>query len=307
LGRLDEAAAYEEGIKRAEKLNDRRQVAVNTSQLGTVRMLQNRYCEALDIYTKARDTFAALGEPRQVATIWHQIGMVHQEAGQFEPAEQAYRQSLAILVRESDLDGQASSLGQLGNLYDAMGRLEEAVTFYRQCAEVRVHLQDFAGEGRVRNNLADTLIKLRRYDEARQELRRAIERKKPYGHSAEPWKAWAILESLERATSHAMAAEAARQQAIEPYLAYRRAGGVSQSPATQFFDLVAQVIQQNTADEARQLLSQIASQPNVPTFVKALISKLQSLLAGDRNHALATDPKLICLDAAELLLLLEKL
>ncbi len=72
-------------------------------------------------------------------------------------------------------------------------------------------------------------------------------------------------------------------------------------------ELVAQAIQQNTADNARQLLSQIASQPNVPAFVKVLISKLHSLLAGDRNPALAADPELDYLDAAELRLLLETL
>ena len=133
LGRLDAAAAaYEEGIKRAEAKGQARNVAGGKGQLGTVRMLQKRYREALKAHAEARDTFAALGEPRMVATAWHQVGMVHQQAGQIEPAEQAYRQSLAINVRENNLAGQAASLNQLGNLYDAMGRLEEAVTFYRQ-------------------------------------------------------------------------------------------------------------------------------------------------------------------------------
>ncbi len=136
LGRLDEAAAaYEEGIKRFGKRDDRRGVSTAKFQLGTVWLFQQRYVEALEIYAEARDTFAALGEPRQVARVWHQIGRVHEAAGQFEPAEQAYRQSLAIKVRENDLAGQAPSLNQLGNLYDAMGRLEETVTFYRQAAE----------------------------------------------------------------------------------------------------------------------------------------------------------------------------
>ena len=97
------------GIRRARALGDLRGAAVAKFQLGTVRLLQKRYKEALEIYAEARDAFEALGEPRQVATVWHQIGMVHQEAGQFEPAEQAYRQSLAIKVRENDLAGQAAS------------------------------------------------------------------------------------------------------------------------------------------------------------------------------------------------------
>jgi tetratricopeptide (TPR) repeat protein len=308
LGRLEEAgSAYEKSAKRASKISDRRQVAVARGQLATVRMLQKRYAEALRLHSEARDTFEALGEPRHVATAWHQIGRVHEEAGQFEPAEEAYRQSLAINVRENNLAGQACSLGQLGNLYDTMGRLEEAVTFYRQAAEVHVRLKDLANEGRTRSNLADTLIKLGRYDEARQELQRAIECKKPYGHAVEPWKTWSLLEDLERATGHAEAARAARQQALQAYLAYRRAGGVSQSPVAQLFELVAQAIQQNGTREATQFLDQLAAHPDAPADVKALVAKLQCVLAGDRNPVLAADPELYYRDAAELELLLEQL
>lgn len=308
LGRLDGAAdAYKEAIRRSRNMNDLRQAAAVKFQLGTVRLLQKSLEEALEIYAEARDAFNSLGEPLQVAKIWHQIGRVHESANQFEPAEQAYRQSLALKVKENDLAGQAATLNQLGNLYDAIGRLEEAATFYRQAAEVSVRLRDLANEGRRRSNLAGTLIKLHRYDEARQEVQRAIECLRPYGHAAEPWKAWSILEGLERATGHAEAAQAARQQAIETYLAYRRAGSVSHSPAAQLYSMVAQAIRENAEDEARQFLDQLDASPDVlPTF-KILIASLQSILSGDRNPALATDPELDYNDAVELQLLIESL
>jgi tetratricopeptide (TPR) repeat protein len=310
LGRLNEAAAaYEEGIKRAAKLTDRRQAAVSKFQLGSVRLLQERYTEALKIYAETRDTFEALGEPRAVATAWHQIGMVHEDAGQAELAEQAYRQSLAIRVRENDLTQQAVSLGQLGNLYHATGRLEDAASLHRQAAEARVRLKDLAGEGKARNNLGSTPIKLKRHDEARQELQRAIECDKPFGHAAQPWKTWSALEALERATGHAQAAQAARHQALKTYLAYRRANGVSQSPPfqAQLFSLVAQAIQQNAPREARDQLAQLASRPGLLPLLRSLVAKLQSLLAGDRSPALAADPELDYGNAAELQLLLEQL
>jgi len=44
----------------------------------------------------------------------------------------------------------------------------------------------------VRNNLAGMFIKLKRYDDARQEIVRAIGCKKPFGHTAEPWKTWDV-------------------------------------------------------------------------------------------------------------------
>ncbi|HEX3551724.1 MAG TPA: CHAT domain-containing protein [Thermoanaerobaculia bacterium] len=307
LGRLDEAAkAYEERIRRAETMDDVRGRAVAKFQLGTVRLLQKRYKEALEIYAEARDAFDSLGEPLQVAKVWHQIGMVHEDAGQLEPAEQAYRQSLAIKVRENDPAGQASTLNQLSNLYDGMGRLEAAAAFSRQAAEAYVRLADLANEGRVRNNLADTLIKLHRYDEARQELQRAIECNRPYGHAAEPWKTWSNLANLERATGHAEAAQAARQQAIETYLAYRRAGGFSQSNQAQLFAQVAQAIQQSAVLEMQKQLNALLERA-VPPHYLALIRQLQAILAGDRNPALAADPELHYGNAAELQLLLEAL
>jgi tetratricopeptide (TPR) repeat protein len=307
LGRLKEAAgAYEERIRRARGLGDHRGAAVAKFQLGTVRLLQMRFKEALDIYAEARDAFEALGEPRQVAKAWHQIGRVHEAAGQVEPAEQAYRQSLAIKVRESDFAGQASSLNQLGNLYKAMDRLEEAVTFFRQAAEVYVHLKDLANEGRARGNLAGTLITLRRYDEARQDLQQVIECFTPYGHAAEPWKAWSLLEDLERATGHSEAAQAARRQAMETYVAYRRAGGVSQSNQAQLFEVVTQAIQQNAEAEATRQLNQLL-EPDVPSWLTALVRQLLAVLAGERDPALAENPELDFMNAAELQLLLEAL
>ena len=66
LGRLDEAAAAnEESIRRAEKRGDRRSVAVGKAQLGTVRMVQGRYADALAAYREAKDTFEALGRAGQ--------------------------------------------------------------------------------------------------------------------------------------------------------------------------------------------------------------------------------------------------
>lgn len=307
LGRLDSAAqAYEEQIRRAPSTGDLRGAAVAKFQLGTVRLLQGQYEAALQSYAEARDTFEAVGEPREVSAIWHQTGIVHEHAGQFESSEQAYRQSLAIKVRENNLPGQADTLGALGNLYLRMGRMEEAVTFYRQSAENSVRSGNLAREGISRGNLAQTLIRLRRYDEARQELRRAIECKEPYGHAAEPWKTWAILEELERATGHAKEAHAARNRAIEAYLAYRHAGGDSQSNQFQLFSLVAQAVQRNARDEMAQQLNDLL-EPDDPPWHTALIRKLQSILTGNRDLALAADVELDYRNTAELRLLIEAL
>jgi tetratricopeptide (TPR) repeat protein len=232
--------------------------------------------------------------------------MVHKEAGQFEQAERAYRQSLAINVQQKNLEGEASDLYELGGLYIDVGRLEEAVTFHQQAADIVVKLRNGYREGMVRNGLAGTLIKLQRYDEARRELHRAIECKKPFGHAAELWKTWGILYDLEQATGHPQAAAQAREQAIAAYLAYRRAGGASQSNVAQLYAQVSQAIEQGATTGAEQLLDELSRRDVQPWFT-LLLAKLQAILRGDRSPDLADDPNLEWDDAAELQLLLESL
>ncbi|MEM7533695.1 MAG: tetratricopeptide repeat protein [Chloroflexota bacterium] len=308
LGQLEAAAtAYERNIELAKQLDDGRQVATGQFQLGTVHMLQQRYDEALAIYAQARTQFEALGEPQMLATAWHRIGMVHSERNAYFEAEDAYRQALSIDVQSNNLAGQAHSLNELGNLYDNMGRLEEAVVYYRQAAEIDVALQNLRGEGLDRSNIANTLVKLHRYDEARTEIIRAIECKQRFGHVAEPWKTWAILHGIETAVGNTGAAQAAWQQARSAYLAYRRDGGYAQFGGGRLCEQVLSALQAGQMDEMGQVLTEVKSSPDVPTERHPLIDKLQAIVAGSRDGALADDMALDPDDAAEILLLMERL
>ncbi len=308
LGRLDEAAAaYEEGIRRAEQLGDDRGVAVGKGQLGTVRMDQRRYPEALAAYTQARERFTQLDEPGTVAVSWHQTGMVYQRAGQPEAAEDAYRKSLAIEVRLGNVAGQASTLGQLGTLYDDdLNRPEEALAFLRQAADKYVEIGGVAGEGRQRNNVADTLRKLRRFDEARQEIRRAIECKSQFGHASAPWTSWAILAVIETDAGNAAAAAEAKGRAIACYLAYRRDGGENHHPDGRICLAVTQSLLAGDPAQAASLLQQLAANPDAAgllTFIRAL----QAIVAGRRDRTIADTLELNYSMAAEILFLIETL
>ena len=308
LGRLDKAAAaYEEAIERHEKLNHKRGVAVSKGNLAAVRCQQGRYAEALDISAEALKIFDGLGEPGSVADVWHQMGIVHRWAEQHEQAEDAHRRSLAISVRQKNRLHEAFSLTELGNLYNVMGRPEEAAAFCRQAAGICVELQDLNHEGAARNSMAICLIKLGRCDAARRELRRAIECKKPYGHAAQPWRTWGLLHDVEEATGNTLAAAGARGQAMESYLAYRRAGGESQAPTTKLYALVAQAIQQGDTAQARQFLTEVSGPADTPPWLKAMTDKLQAIVDGNRDPGLADDPDLDYRDAVEVQLLLENL
>lgn len=307
LGNLEAAAAaYEENIQRAEKLNDTRQVATGKVQLATTRMLQKRYAEALQGYRQARALFEQLNEPGSVATIWHQMGMTYQAAGNFEQAEQAYRQSMSINSQQGNQAGEAASLNELGNLYDAWKRPEQAVGFYRQAVDIAVKMGDLRKEGIRRNNIAATLIKLQRYDDARPELERAIACKQGLGHAGTVWNAWNILYDLEQASGHPAAARDARQKALAAYLAYRRDGGENHSGIGRLALAVTAAIKQGETEEMGQLIGQLLETPEMAEN-KNFLHKLQAILAGERDLSLAEDENLDYDDAAELQLLLETL
>ncbi|MDJ0782140.1 MAG: tetratricopeptide repeat protein, partial [Desulfosarcinaceae bacterium] len=309
LGRLDEAAdAYTENIKRAEKLKYYRQVAVAKGQLATVKMYQEKYPEALSGFNAAMTIFEGLNEPKMVAVSWHQIGMVHERAENYDAAETAYRQSLELSTRTNDQAGQASSLAQLGNLYNYhLNRPEEAVAFFRQAADICVALQDLRHEGTVRNNIADTLHELGLFEEARKEIRRAIECKRQFGHAATPWNAFNILHNIETADGDPAAAQAAWRQARDAYLAYRQQGGYAQYPGGKLVDGVLGLLSEEKFDEAQALFDQVTGDPDVPDSIKKLLQAVVTILNGSRDTALADDLDLNYSDAAEVLFLIERL
>ncbi len=228
-------------------------------------------------------------------------------AGQPEAAEDANRESLAIEVRLGNVAGQASTLFQLGNLYDSvLNRPEEAARFYRQAAGKTLEGDDKANEGRTRNNLANTLRKLRRLDEARKEIRWAIECKEQFGHASEPWTSWAVLAAIETDTGNAAAAAEAKGKAIACFLAYRRDGGENHHPAGLDSLAVTLALRNGDQVDAATLLQQLAANPEAAVLLP-FIGALQAVVAGSRDPALADQPELDYTMAAEILLLIESL
>jgi tetratricopeptide (TPR) repeat protein len=181
------------------------------------------------------------------------------------------------------------------------------VVFYKQAADKFVEIGDKTKEGFVRSNLASTLFKLNRYDDAMEEILLSIKCVEPFGHSAEPWKAWAILCDVERAAGNLEAAERARARAIELYLAYRRDGGENHESGGRLCTWFRQAIKEERPETISTQLAELAKNPKTHPNLKVLISKLQALLARERDPGLAEDPELDYMDAAEVMLLLEEL
>jgi len=196
----------------------------------------------------------------------------------------------------------------LGNLYVSdLNRPEEAVTFYRQAADIDLELNDLRNEGIDRNNIASTLKNLKRYDEARAEIMRAIECKSQVGLAPEPWKSFNILRQIEEASGNPTAARAAWVQARDAYLAYRQQGGYAQTVGGRLVDQILGMLQEGKAGEAVQFLTQVSQSPDTENWLKVAAPKYLAVLQGSRDRTLADNNALDYDDAAEVLFLIERL
>jgi len=311
LRRLQDAAtAYEAALAQADPKTPSPTVAANQMQLGLVRQRQGHYDDAATMYDTARRTFEALGQPENAAQAWRQLGMAYKLDGKMEQALQACQKSLYLYEQQRHRRGIAEILGELGHLHQILGQLEAAVLAYRRMAELYAQLSDGNGEEASRNKLANVLIQLRRPDEARQELYRASECNPPASPTARNWAIRRGLRDVGQAVQNVEVADQVRQQAVQKYLAYRRAGGENSNPGIRLCTQIGQALRNEDTEAINMLaakLQQITAGPNVPPAGKLLVAKLKAILEGDRDPALALDPDLHYQYAVELQLLLDEL
>lgn len=303
----DAAAAYEAALARIAPTTVNPTVAANQLQLGLVRQRQGQYAEAATLYDAARRTFEALGELEGAARAWRQLGLARKLSGEPEPALKACQQALYLYEQQRNRTGITEVLGELGHLHQLLGQLEEAVLAYRRMADLCNELGDGRGEEASRNKLANVLIQLRRHDEARQELYHASQCNLPESPTARNWTIHRGLHDLSQTAENPRVADQARRQAIQKYLAYRRAGGDNTNPGSRLCAQIGQAIRAGDTAPLAAKLAQIMASPNVPSAGKLLIAKLQAILGGSRDPSLANDPNLHYQYAADIQLLLEDL
>ncbi len=136
---------------------------------------------------------------------------------------------------------------------------------------------------------------------------RASECNPPDSPTARNWTIRRGLRDVGQAAQNPDLADQARRQAIQKYLAYRRAGGENTNPGARLCAQIGHAIRAGDTTKLAAKLEQIAASPNVPPAGKLLIAKLRAILTGSRDPALTTDPNLHYQYAVELQLLLEEL
>ena len=143
-------------------------------------------------------------------------------------------------------------------------------------------------------------------DEARQEIRRAIECDAQFGNASQPWTGWSILADIETDSGNPTAAAEAQRKAIACYLAYRRDGGENHNPTGRIALAVTQSLLASDPAQAASLLQQQLQHFEAAGFA-GFIRALQAIVAGSRDRTLADAPDFHPTMAAEILFLIETL
>lgn len=149
---------------------------VARAELERARMLQRlgRMAEARDGLQSALARLAETQDAQLLADLHTELGVLEQASGNLEAAEQAFNSSLSLL-EPAQRGARARALAGLGLLRHSQGRLEEAFSGYDQALVLARGAGAHALEASLCRDLGTLRLQQRRFDEAREYFRRALD------------------------------------------------------------------------------------------------------------------------------------
>jgi tetratricopeptide (TPR) repeat protein len=300
--------SYSKAIEVAESIGDLRGSGIAQTQRASIYSAMERPADALRGFESALEIFQSLDEVVLTVNVWHQIAMLHRVNEDFESAKAALESALALLQAQGNAPGVISSLLELGSLSETQENFPEAVTYYRQALKAAEDSGDQYRQVASGNRLADAQRQAGNIAEALTVLEQAGNLGQQFGHDAEPWKTWNILSDLEAASDNPAGSQAARQRAIEAYVAFRVEGGQNNEGDGQLCAMVLQGVQTEQTSRVSEMLAKLGSNDAwQSTENKALLSVLNDFIAGKREISLIENADLNYRHAAELMILQDRL
>ena len=300
--------SYSKAIEVADSIGDLRGSGIAQTQRASIYSAMERPADALRGFESALEIFQSTDEVVLTVNVWHQIAMLHRVNEDFDSAKAALESALALLQTQGNAPGVISSLLELGSLSETQENFPEAVDYYRQALKAAEDSGDQYRQVAAGNRLADAQRQAGNIAEALTVLEQAGNLGQQFGHDAEPWKTWNILSDLEAASDNPAGSQAARQRAIEAYVAFRVEGGQNNEGDGQLCAMVLQGIQTEQTSRVGEMLAKLGSNDAwQSTENKALLGVLNDFLAGMREIPLIENAELNYRHAAELMILQDRL
>jgi tetratricopeptide (TPR) repeat protein len=146
---VDESIAhYQQALAKARQEGNRREEAVQWTNLGLVYYNLGQGKRAIECYQQALAIFREIGDRAGEGMSLGNLGFAYSRLVQMERAIEYYQQALAIFREIGNRAGEGTSLGNLGLAYHDLGRVEEAVACFQQALEIAQETGDQQSEGR---------------------------------------------------------------------------------------------------------------------------------------------------------------
>jgi tetratricopeptide (TPR) repeat protein len=175
LGRVDEAdELYADSFDVADKTGA---IAAKASALNCRAVIAQRrgdLDEATALYRRAARHAVEAGEIRVSGMIEQNLGVLANIRGDLDGALVRYRAALRAFQEVSDDEAVSWVLNNMGMLLNDLGLPLRAEKSFQQGLEIAQARRDRPMEGVLRANYAESLIALKRWDEAAKQLDRAL-------------------------------------------------------------------------------------------------------------------------------------
>ncbi|MBS1808818.1 MAG: CHAT domain-containing protein [Acidobacteria bacterium] len=163
-------ARYQTALQVAERLNDKRSVAITHYNLGRTYSGLGKMSEAIASYLASKDTFDGAGCQRDGIHLLSDLGALYLNLEQYEQAQQCAEQALALAAAIQHTNfpaalwpddyGVAGAVSLLAVLERRAGKYEQAITHLKQATDIYRRLSQNGLD--LNYQIADTLAEMGR-------------------------------------------------------------------------------------------------------------------------------------------------
>ena len=158
LGKYEESLkCYFEGLKIAEKTNNKKETASLLNNIGVNYWYQKSFAKAKDYYLKAYALRMELGNKKEISKSLNNLGIISLELKDYEGAIKYYRQALVMKKEINDEPGIANCYNNMGIVYEEQKKQGPALDNYKLALTIYEKINDVRGKLVTYNNIANIL------------------------------------------------------------------------------------------------------------------------------------------------------
>jgi len=165
---------YYDILKIYQELGDTYSVALVQNALGDQLKENNKLSDAIENYTKALETFAAMDKKRDMAHAYYNLGEAYTQKEVYDQALDFYNKALEIDLQIGDLWGIAYDYESIGEVHQLNKNHEEALSVHLEALKIREQLGQKMGLTESHYHVGDDYLELKNYQKAKYHLETAV-------------------------------------------------------------------------------------------------------------------------------------